>query len=461
MQRYELGGWILVAAAAVFGCGSSDAVVGAAGGASCTANAACSSGLCLAEGACAIGKPGGGKCTSGADCASGVCQGGACEGNGQGAPSTAACTSNATCASGTCTSGACASGSVLPDGKSCSSSGECASGACTHGVCGTGTGIGGGTGGAGNGTSGAGNGTSGAGNGTSGAGNGTSGAGNGTSGAGNGTSGAGNGKGGAVSIVDGGKVVFGSTQCTDGIDNDGDGLIDSADPECTGPLDNDESSFATGIPGDNIDACKQDCFFDGNSGQGDDGCNWELKCDPLSPGGAKCPYDPNYRNCPTQQSQKCIDFCTKLTPNGCDCFGCCTVPLPSGGTIGVILANSCSLANIGDASKCPRCTPTTSCTNTCQRCELCVGKDTLPADCATPPGTGGVGNAGAGGALNAGGGNGGGVPNAGGAPNTGGSGGSCAAPICPSTTQACGVSCLPACPTGEYCLTGCCIQSPR
>ena len=36
------------------------------------------------------------------------------------------------------------------------------------------------------------------------------------------------------------------------------------------PLDNDESSFATGIPGDNMDACKQDCFFDGNSGMGDD-----------------------------------------------------------------------------------------------------------------------------------------------------------------------------------------------
>ena len=39
--------------------------------------------------------------------------------------------------------------------------------------------------------------------------------------------------------------------CSDGKDNDGDGLIDGMDPECTGPLDNDEGSFATGIPGDN------------------------------------------------------------------------------------------------------------------------------------------------------------------------------------------------------------------
>ena len=64
------------------------------------------------------------------------------------------------------------------------------------------------------------------------------------------------------------QVPVGSPQCSDGIDNDGDGKIDYDDPECVGPLDNDESSFATGIPGDNMDACKQDCFFDGNSGAG-------------------------------------------------------------------------------------------------------------------------------------------------------------------------------------------------
>jgi hypothetical protein len=43
------------------------------------------------------------------------------------------------------------------------------------------------------------------------------------------------------------KVPVGMTQCSDDSDGDGDGLIDSADPECTGPADNDESSYATGI----------------------------------------------------------------------------------------------------------------------------------------------------------------------------------------------------------------------
>src|SRR5262245_30315987 len=125
----------------------------------------------------------------------------------------------------------------------------------------------------------------------------------------------------------GSKVPIGMTQCSDGIDNDGDGLIDYNDPECIGAADSDESSLATGIPGDNIDPCKQDCFFDGNSGMGDDGCEWQLKCDMANPGqGVGCPYDPNYHNCPGAQSQKCIDNCRKYVPNGCDCFGCCAIP---------------------------------------------------------------------------------------------------------------------------------------
>src|SRR3954465_9676020 len=130
----------------------------------------------------------------------------------------------------------------------------------------------------------------------------------------------------------GGKIPVGQTQCSDGIDNDGDGKTDYNDPECVGPLDNDESSYATGIPGDNVDACKQDCFFDGNSGMGDDGCNWQLKCDPKSANN-RCPYEMNYAMSATNecsisgsQSMKCLDNCRKYVPNGCDCFGCCAVP---------------------------------------------------------------------------------------------------------------------------------------
>jgi len=222
--------------------------------------------------------------------------------------------------------------------------------------------------------------------------------------------------------VDGGKIPYGMTQCSDGIDNDGDGKTDYDDPECVGPLDNDESSFATGIPGDNIDACKQDCFFDGNSGMGDDGCLWQLKCDPRSME-ASCPYDQTYATSHTMecsvsssQSQTCIDKCQKLVPNGCDCFGCCAVP---GAPQPIRLATTCTAKDFNDPTKCPPCTQVTQCMTPCGHCDYCIGKDTLPADCATDGGT----------------------------PYT-----------CPDGLVACGQYGVDPsqCPTGTGCVTGCC-----
>src|SRR5436190_12876823 len=136
----------------------------------------------------------------------------------------------------------------------------------------------------------------------------------------------------AGAVGTGGRGGTLASQCTDGIDNDGDGKTDYDDPECIGGYDNDESSFAWGIPGDNIDLCKTDCFFDSNSGMGDDNCAWQLKCDPLSTE-ASCPYDAAYGAAhPTEcslsssQTQICVDRCSKLVANGCDCFGCCNIP---------------------------------------------------------------------------------------------------------------------------------------
>ncbi|HEY4183951.1 MAG TPA: hypothetical protein VGP07_02740 [Polyangia bacterium] len=225
--------------------------------------------------------------------------------------------------------------------------------------------------------------------------------------------------GGAGGLV-GGKL--GTTQCSDGIDNDGDGKIDLQDPECVSPLDNDESSFATGIPGDNVDACKQDCFFDGNSGMGDDGCEWELKCDPSNIGAgsaASCPYDPSYKNCPATQSQKCVNNCQALTPNGCDCFGCCAVP---GVDHPIRLDATCTAASFGDPTKCPVCTQQTSCMKTCDKCQLCLGKTTLDPSCAGPDG---------------------GTPT----------------PICPDGQTVCGTD-PHLCPETASCITGCCVPYP-
>lgn len=188
-------------------------------------------------------------------------------------------------------------------------------------------------------------------------------------------------------------------QCSNCIDDDGDGWIDSFDIECTGPQDDLESSFATGIPGDNIDAVKQDCFFDGNSGSGNDGCDIHVCCLLGAMTKQDCPigaqqYDP--LSCPppignTPLSQTCIDTCGALTPPGCDCFGCCTICDPNHPSECYDIATNpatspgCNAGNIADPNICKRCTKVPSCGDTqCgMDCILCPGQtpDDLPAEC--------------------------------------------------------------------------------
>ncbi len=186
-------------------------------------------------------------------------------------------------------------------------------------------------------------------------------------------------------------------QCGDGVDNDGDGVRDGNDPECTSVCDDDESSFATGIPGDNVD-CKQDCFFDGDSGSGNDGCDWDLKCDPANPGaGTKCAYTGG-QGCDevSGPSEECLASCLWRVPNGCDCFGCCTVFTPEG-SVDVFLGSGgdCSLDNL-DA--CNSCTKNDDCDNPCEPelCEVCIGDVIYPDDCddEDTPGDGGDGDGG-------------------------------------------------------------------
>ncbi|HVU01934.1 MAG TPA: hypothetical protein VHE30_09290 [Polyangiaceae bacterium] len=194
---------------------------------------------------------------------------------------------------------------------------------------------------------------------------------------GGGSNGGGSNTGGLWGGVEGGLAsVCANATCNDGKDNDGDGLVDGFDPECTNPCDDDEASFATGIPGDNVDPKWQDCFFDGNSGGGDDGCRYSTKCltGELPQTDKACTV-----------TQQCLDYCKPLVSNGCDCFGCCTVQT-SGGPVDIQIGTSCSLADIGDTSKCPTCKKSTECQNTCGTCELCLGKTEadLPSSCKPP-----------------------------------------------------------------------------
>ena len=157
-----------------------------------------------------------------------------------------------------------------------------------------------------------------------------------------------------VSITPDGTLLCGDAacQCNNGVDDDGDGTVDGFDIECTGGIDDDEGSFATGIPGDNRDPKWQDCFFDGNSGAGDDRCRYPTECltGELSLDDEACAV-----------TQQCRDNCQPRTPRGCDCFGCCAVELPGGGELNVLLSETCSAEELGDAEACPVCTPNPTC----------------------------------------------------------------------------------------------------
>ena len=167
-------------------------------------------------------------------------------------------------------------------------------------------------------------------------------------------------------------------QCNNGLDEDGDGLIDGLDPECTGPFDNDESSFATGLPAENDSLC-QDCFWDHNAGTGNDGCAYHVDC--LFGGTPTDEVDACGTTC--EVSARCISTCGERTPNGCDCFGCCEVTKDDGAVINVLLSETCSIDQLDDPRRCPRCVPNPTCRNPCGRCELCPGRraEDLPADC--------------------------------------------------------------------------------
>ena len=207
-------------------------------------------------------------------------------------------------------------------------------------------------------------------------------------------------------------------ECSNGIDDDGDGRVDALDPDCTSPYGTSESHLAIGVMG-NFDICGRDCAFDNDPGQGNDGCDWRVQCDPLHPL-ARC--GSANTGCPSSQSQRCRDTCLPLTPNGCDCFGCCLIDV--GGERRTVLFGEgipCSSASLSDPASCPSCTQNQSCLNPCLPGEVCFAG-------ATPTPTDGGGQV----------------------------------ARCPAGQMACGESAAPACacPASTYCVTGCCVPYP-
>jgi hypothetical protein len=252
------------------------------------------------------------------------------------------------------------------------------------------------------------------------------------------------------------------TECGDCEDNDGDGLTDSRDRECLGPCDNTETpALLAGVGGETGGPCLADCYFDFGNGPGNDDCHWDHRCDPLAvgpdfpPEGSDCQYDEGRvdgMNCPDPQSEMCHTICSPLTPAGCDCFGCCTFPeitdrpAAEGGPhvwIGSVIegtnTGTCTFEEVTNVEACRPCTPVADCYNDCGRCELCIGRTEIPADCYPPD---------AGPGYDAG-------PDFdGGPPYDGG-----VDLRCPVGQQYCGLPGEPECPVDYYCVTGCCVPT--
>lgn len=261
----------------------------------------------------------------------------------------------------------------------------------------------------------------------------------------------------------------GVAQCADCMDNDGDGLSDDRDPECLGPCDNTEGPILlTGVPGESGGRCRVDCYFDAGNGSGSDGCRWDHRCDPLSvapnfpPEGSSCPFDMGSvggMTCPNTQPAQCLNSCRPITPNGCDCFGCCTFPSIRGrsaaaggefvwlGSTNAAGEGTCTLAAAGDTQRCKPCTPVPSCFNDCGPCEVCLGRPVPPPEC-FPSSMPDAGVPGPDGSITR--------PDSSVPVTDGGT----PAMQCPAGIQACGLPGQAPCPANFYCTTGCCIPIP-
>jgi hypothetical protein len=209
-------------------------------------------------------------------------------------------------------------------------------------------------------------------------------------------------------------------ECGDCVDNDGDGLIDSDDPGCIGPCDHSEVYFWGSILEFARPNCTVDCQFDANRGSGDDQCYMRAHCDARAE--PVCEEDAD--RCEVEIGERCLELCGPVTPNGCDCFGCCELVPGSGQHVWLHplshrdgLFSSCNLEAADDPEACPPCTPTPECYKPCGECDLCLGKRELPASCDP-------------------------------------------CERCAEGRQPCGLPDEARCPEGEWCITGCCVASP-
>jgi hypothetical protein len=161
-------------------------------------------------------------------------------------------------------------------------------------------------------------------------------------------------------------------ECSDGLDNNVNSLIDLVDPYCKSADDDDESTFGSGIPGaDENPLSHLDCWYDSDSGTGNDDCDRHACCGI----GSACPADLDpelFDSEACSNSQSCVDFCQPLAGVDCDCFGCCSLCVPGSATCRTVYLNpavspTCTLDSLTDAASCRPCQIDPTCAGPLER----------------------------------------------------------------------------------------------
>lgn len=186
-------------------------------------------------------------------------------------------------------------------------------------------------------------------------------------------------------------------ECGDCLDNDGDDLFDAEEGNaiCLNQCDNQESNenLSTNVPGEGGENCTADCYFDVGGGISDNEAAWNYVCDIEVPMQNCSWQDRDYdRICAPFFDEEGIpvafvpedNFCEAITPNGCDCFGCCDIFGIEGfvflGTEDGDFGGNCTLET---PEYCGSCTIQQECFNEVGECELGIGMtvDDLPEHC--------------------------------------------------------------------------------
>ena len=188
----------------------------------------------------------------------------------------------------------------------------------------------------------------------------------------------------------GGKIPVGQTQCSDGIDNDGDGKIDYADPECVGAARQRRELVRDRHPGRQRRRLQAGLLLRRQLGHGRRRLRVaaQVRSDEHE---RAVPVRPGVRPVSTRTSARCrrrsrraaSTTARSWSRTAATASAAASVP---GAPTPIRLVATCTAEGLRQSRRSARaCTQVTQCMTPCGHCDYCIGKDTLPADCTPDP----------------------------------------------------------------------------